>query len=224
MRILTYNIHGCIGTDGLEKPDRIIEVLRDIDADVVALQEVHSSDLKENDFLESLHELPYQSAIYGKTMRKSEADYGNLMLLRQPPDAVQTLAYASSTNEPRGAIIVDTQIDGHATRLINTHLDLKYANRKNQILELSHYMNESPRCILSGDLNEWIPNRHTLRHIRSQFDVVSEHRTFPARFPLFGLDRIGLRGSFSKCEFTLYGGPLAKLASDHRPLICDLEI
>ena len=81
MRILSYNIHGCVGRDGREDPDRVLEVIQRTDADIVGLQEVHQDD---RDFLRKLEHLPYRSVLYGKTMRKPSANYGNVLLLRDP--------------------------------------------------------------------------------------------------------------------------------------------
>ncbi|MGZ0656130.1 endonuclease/exonuclease/phosphatase family protein [Coraliomargarita sp. W4R72] len=227
MRILSYNIHGCIGRDGREDPDRILEVIRQADADIVGLQEVHSDDALDRDFLRKLEHLPYRSIIYGKTMRKPTADYGNVLLLREPPAQIERIELPHHHGEPRGAIIADTRQNGQRLRIITTHLDIRIAERQQQARTLSQHIplhsNSESNCVLLGDLNEWLPWRSHFRKFKAQFDALSTLRTFPVRPALFALDRIVLSGQFHDCHFRTDETELAKVASDHRPLICEVE-
>lgn len=226
MRILSYNIHGCIGRDGREDPDRTLEVIRQVDADIVGLQELHSDDALDRDFLRKLEHLPYRSVIYGKTMRKPTADYGNVLLLREPPQAINRIELPHNRGEPRGAIIADTIQQGQPLRIINTHLDIRADERKQQTHKLSRLL-ASPRdernCILLGDLNEWLPKRAHFRQLRAQCDTLSTLKTFPIKPALFALDRIALRGRAHNCHFRTDNSKLAQIASDHRPLICEVD-
>ncbi|MDQ8195221.1 endonuclease/exonuclease/phosphatase family protein [Coraliomargarita sp. SDUM461004] len=226
MRILSYNIHGCIGRDGREAPDRILKVIQNIDADVVGLQEVHSDDALDRDFLGKLEHLPYQSIIYGKTMRKSAADYGNLLLLREAPQEVNRIELPNDRGEPRGAIIAETLQDGQPLRIIATHLDIRIRERKRQIQTLKQHVllhHHCPNSILLGDLNEWLPWRTYYRRFSMQFNAFSRLKTFPISPALFALDRIALRGRISHCYFRTDSSKLAQIASDHRPLIGDVK-
>jgi endonuclease/exonuclease/phosphatase family metal-dependent hydrolase len=225
VRILSYNIHGCIGRDRREDPDRILEVIRQADADVVGLQEVHSDDALDRDFLRKLETLPYASIIYGKTMRKASADYGNLLLLRETPEKLKRIELPNKGGEPRGAIIADTTWNGQKLRLILTHFDLGIRERNDQTAALLEHLpprDSDMRCILMGDLNEWCPIRPYFRRFCTQFDAISKCRTFPVRPALFALDRIALRGRFREIDFQTIHSPVARIASDHRPLLCEL--
>lgn len=227
MRILTYNIHGCVGLDFREDPKRILEIIRDANADIVGLQEVYHHDALDRSFLRALEELPYATVIYGKTMRKTSADYGNLLLLRDEPENIERIELPSNGGEPRGAIIADTHCDGKPLRIIVTHLSLGFSQRKRQTAALlKHLPPESPdtRCILMGDLNEWLPVLPYFRKFCSHFDIISSSRTFPVRPTLIALDRIALRGSFRDCRFRVGDSPAAKIASDHRPLIAEVAL
>jgi len=226
MRFLSYNIHGCVGTDRTESPERVLEVIREIDADVVALQEVHSSDEQDRDFLKKLEALPYQSVIYGKTMRKPDADYGNLLLTRESTANTETNELPSAGGEPRGAIIADILLEGRSVRVINTHLGLKAPHRKTELCGIEKYLSKIDKkstCVLIGDLNEWLPLRGYYRLLRSRFDHFSSVRTFPSSFPVFALDRIAVMGKIETIRFSVGQSPLARKASDHRPLICDID-
>lgn len=227
MRILSYNIHGCVGLDRREDPKRVIDVIREADADIVGLQEVHSDDALDRDFLHMLETLPYKSVLYGKTMRKPSADYGNLLLLRKPPENVERIELPNKRGEPRGAIIADTRHCGQALRVIVTHLDLGIAERNRQAAALLEHLpppGGDTTCVLMGDLNEWLPFRRYFRHFRRQFDHISKRRTFPVRPALFALDRIALRGRLATVRFQTPNSAEARIASDHRPLLCELRL
>lgn len=226
MRILSYNIHGCVGRDGREDPDRVLELIREADADIVGLQEVYHHDALDRSFLEALETLPYSSVIYGKTMRKPEADYGNLLLLRNTPHKIQRIELPHHQGEPRGLICADTHWHGQPLRVLVTHLDLGIAERKRQtdrILQQLPPRESKTACILMGDLNEWLPLRPYFRKFVAQFDHCSRARTFPIKPALFALDRIALRGHFNKVHFHTLDNSTAKIASDHRPLLCELN-
>jgi endonuclease/exonuclease/phosphatase family metal-dependent hydrolase len=226
MRVLSYNIHGCVGRDGREDPDRVLEVIRRADADIVGLQEVHQDDALDRDFLRKLEHLPYRAVLYGKTMRKPSANYGNVLLLREPPTDVQRIELPTSGGEPRGMLLADTQIGGVALRVAVTHLDIRARDRREQAAALiPHLLPETgnQNLVLLGDLNEWLPIRPYFRRFAAHFDARSRCRTFPLRPALFPLDRIALRGNFLQHEFKTDRRAPADNASDHWPLLCHVE-
>jgi endonuclease/exonuclease/phosphatase family metal-dependent hydrolase len=226
MRILSYNIHGCVGRDGREDPDRVLEVIRRADADLVGLQEVHQDDALDRDFLRKLECLPFRSVIYGKTMRKPTANYGNVMLLRDEPANLQRIELPAGGGEPRGILIADTEIGGQPLRVAATHLDIRSADRRRQalaVLDQIEPADSATNLVLLGDLNEWLPIRPYFRRLIARFDAISRLRTFPVRPGLFALDRIALRGSVQDYRFEVDRMKPADIASDHRPLICDVE-
>lgn len=226
MRILSYNIHGCVGRDGREDPDRVLEVIERADADIVGLQEVHQDDALDRDFLRKLEHLPFRSVLYGKTMRKPSANYGNVMLLRDEPTDLRRVELPAGGGEPRGILIADTKVDGHPLRVAVTHLDIRSPDRHRQAATLLKQIDPADRAtnlVLLGDLNEWLPIRPYFRRFAASFDAISRLRTFPVRPALFALDRIALRGSVQECRFQVDRMAPADIASDHRPLICDVE-
>ncbi len=225
MRVLSYNIHGCIGRDKREEPERILKLIQGVGADIVGLQEVHSADAQDRDFLRQLEQLPYSAILYGKTMRKPSADYGNVLLLRDHPRSVERIELPYKNGEPRGAIIADLVEKGQALRVVLTHLDSRFFERKRQARALLDYAfpGGEGRCLFLGDFNEWLPCRPYFRHLESRFHAISTEKTFPVKPALFALDRIGVRGSFRVCRFESDRSELAGVASDHRPLICEID-
>lgn len=226
MRILSYNIHGCIGRDGREDPDRILSVIESTEADIVGLQEVDRNDTPDQDLIKRLKALAYPTVLYGKTMRKPSSDYGNVLLLRKRPEQVKRIELPSQRGEPRGAIIADCTFAGEQIRIINTHWDLLVSERRQQAESVIAQLPSSPdhRCILLGDLNEWLPCRRYFRELRNHFTDMANLRTFPTHLSIFPLDRIALFGSFSKYRFQTIRNNRTRQASDHYPLVCDLSL
>lgn len=222
LRVATYNIHACIGRDGRFDPQRTAQVLGELDADVIALQEVEHHRVGDRDLLEFLAASSGYHAIAGPTLLRSERHYGNALLTRHPVAAVELLDLTAAHCEPRGAIEALLDWDGEPIQIIATHLGLRPRERRTQLRRLLD------RCagasadysILLGDLNEWLLWGRPLRWLRQQFADVPHVRTYPAGLPLFALDRIWVHPSAALRHIEPHVSPLARVASDHLPLRC----
>jgi len=104
MRILTYNIHSCIGRDGHNIPDRVLQVVDEINAGVVALQEV-DDDREGRDFISELRKMNYASLIYAPTMVTSKGHYGKLLMTSNKAERVKLHTFSVRNLEPRGIIL-----------------------------------------------------------------------------------------------------------------------
>jgi endonuclease/exonuclease/phosphatase family metal-dependent hydrolase len=231
MRLLSYNVHGCIGRRGIVDPDAIIAVIREADADVVALQEVHNDTAIDRSFLRSLeHELGYPAILHGPTMRKADADYGNVLMSRIIPIADERIDLSFPHREPRGAIRANLEWEGRSIEITATHLGLLPTERRDQLRRLADHAKgdvEAGRTIqvLMGDLNEWFPFGRAGRTLRRRFGRVKTVPTFPARFPLFALDRIHVRPDhLVRVNKRTLKGKTARTASDHLPLVAELTL
>ncbi|MGH7184327.1 MAG: endonuclease/exonuclease/phosphatase family protein, partial [Nitrospiraceae bacterium] len=120
-------------------------------------------------------------------------------------------------NEPRGAIDVDVNCDGHVLQLIATHLGLGPAERRQQVQRVLKGF-ETKDCVLMGDMNEWLLWGRSLLWIQAMFGHAQHLSTFPARWPIFALDRIWVRPPHSVMQLTVHKSVLARQASDHLPL------
>lgn len=226
LKLATWNIHRCIGSDGILYPARIAQVLREIDADVVALQEVDSQPGHELDILAFLAEQTGSRQIPGITMLRSDTHYGNAVLTRLPILAIRRHDLSVTGREPRGAIDVDLDCQGRRVQLVATHLGLRPSERRYQVRQLLPVFAEAGNdvVLLAGDLNEWFLWGRPLRMLQQQFPDTPHRRTFPARFPLLTLDRIWVYPRDRLASLQVHTSKLARIASDHLPLVATINI
>ncbi len=219
--IATYNIHSCVGTDGRFDPARTAQVIRELAADVVALQEVHHRDFENVDVLDYLARQTGYQAIAGPTLLNDDRDYGNAILTGLPIREVNRIDLSLDTREPRGAIDVILEQDGQALHVVATHLGLSPAERRQQVNRLIDLFDrKSVRiAVLLGDLNEWFLWGRPLRRLRRRFTETPHLRTFPTRFPLFALDQIWSAPRTALVEVKVHRTAVARVASDHFPLM-----
>jgi len=225
LRLLTYNIHGCVGRGGIEDSERVLRVIESADADVVALQEVHDDDAADLNFLRGLERMDYKDVIYGETLRKDFGPYGNVLMSRFPITNLERLNLSVAGAEPRGAICATLETPFGRTHITATHLGLKCSERRRQIEQLlkRRAAGESDCSVLMGDFNEWFPWSRNLRRIERAFSHSGKQATFPAGFPLIALDRIFVAAPRLDVVFNRIDTLTARDASDHRPLLSEIS-
>jgi endonuclease/exonuclease/phosphatase family metal-dependent hydrolase len=214
LRIASYNVHGCRGSDGKKDAARIAAVIEETDCDTVGLQE---SDYR----LDFIAQKIGMQAIPGLTLLRHDGPYGNALLTRRKVLAVRRLAFTWSGREPRNALDVDLEVGGETVRVIVTHLGLWPAERRFQVKKILHLLKETPlaeRVMVLGDINEWLPLGRPLRWMNGLFGHSIVERTFPARWPILALDRVWVRPRHSLLALKAHRSPLAQLASDHLPV------
>jgi endonuclease/exonuclease/phosphatase family metal-dependent hydrolase len=225
LRVATYNVHRAIGADGRSDPGRILGVLREIDADVYALQEVEAHD-DGADMLAWLgRELGYH-AVPGTTLKRNDGHFGNGVLTRFPVREKRVTDLSWRGREPRGAIAVDVDCGGRILRVVATHLGLRPAERRDQVQRLLHLLRERPddHSILLGDLNEWFLWGRPLRRLHRHFKETPSLATFPSFLPVLALDRVWTHPRSMLSRLAVHKTPLARRASDHLPLVATLEM
>lgn len=224
LTVATYNIHSAVGTDGKFNPQRIADVLREIDVDVIALQEVPMGGSKRGDVLALLQRETGFHAVEGVLQDTPQRRYGNAVLSRYPMIAARRLDLSFGSREPRGALDADLDVHGNPLRIIATHLGLRPAERRDQIKRLLQVFDTGRMpVILMGDVNEWFVWGRSLRWLISHFEAVPAVRTFPSRWPIFALDRIWISPRHRLLRIKVHATPLAKKASDHLPLIAHID-
>jgi endonuclease/exonuclease/phosphatase family metal-dependent hydrolase len=224
MRLATYNIHACIGTDGRFDPQRIACVLRELEADVVALQEVEHRLVDGQDLLQFLAAETSHTAIAGPTLLRATCSYGNALLTQLPILTVKRIDLSLPSREPRGALDVTLDWHGQQVQVVATHLGLRPGERRQQVRRLLTLFESGTAdiSVLLGDLNEWLLWGRPLRWLRRRFAPTPQPRTYPAGFPLFALDRIWVHPRSALTSLERHDSPAARRASDHLPARAEL--
>lgn len=223
----SYNIHKGVGLDRRRDPDRILSVLREIDADVIALQEADQR------FGERHAVLPRQAIddhspwkVVPVGMRPlSIGWHGNALLVRREIEVLDARAVPLPTIEPRGAVAADLAFAGRRFRVVGMHLDLSGLRRRHQVRAVcDHLAGGDGPAVLMGDLNEWSVQGGALRAFDACFSVLSPGRSFPSRRPLAQLDRIVVSDHWSVEATGVHHSALAAVGSDHLPVWARLQV
>lgn len=220
LKLASYNIHACIGTDGHFDPFRIAAVINELDADIVALQEVEHHRVNDVDLLDFLAQQTGMIGLAGPTMFRESRHYGNAILTRPTPSSHQLIDVSLEQNEPRGVIQLSLSIDNHRLLVYATHLGLKPVERRYQVQKiLSLFETQTAdTTVLMGDLNEWFLWGRPLRWLKAYFDVTPAINSFPSSWPILALDRIWVHPRHHLLKVTVHKTVLAKKASDHLPI------
>ena len=226
MKVATWNIHGAIGRDGRYAPGRIFDVLGEMSADVVALQEVASLE-EHGEFLGDLRRATGYDVVVGPTMvSRKGGDFGNAILSRHPITRVERLDLCVDRCEPRGALDVEIDVGSRRLRVVGTHLGLRPSERREQVRRLLAALeSEEPlSTVLMGDVNEWYLWGRPLRWLHAHFRSTPAPPTFPSLRPVFALDRIWVHPLECLQRVQPHLSSLARIASDHLPLTAELEL
>lgn len=221
LRIATYNVHRCIGTDGRHDPHRVAEVLRELDADVVSLQEVtkRAGGPRDLDQLQILAAATDLQPVEGPTLQIERGHAGNAILSRLEILDVRRFDLTVQPHEPRGAIDVDLLHGGERIRVITTHLGLRQFERRKQLASLGEIVARDPDAttIVLGDLNAWWRPGEVARALGSGF-AAPRTPTFPSWWPLLPLDRVLVRPEHALLDLRAHVSPGSYVASDHLPV------
>ncbi len=236
-RVATYNTHKSRGMDGRIRPVRIAEVLRELDADIIALQEVVSlsGGRKEQNQAQYLADAVGYHYRIGETRKLRGAVYGNVILSRFPVKEARIYDLTASRREPRGCIRCDLEIaPGKIIHLFNVHLGTGYIERRRQAallmsrdVLLSPHL-KHPRLVI-GDFNEWTRGlvSRTLQQAFESVDIqlhLNRRRTYPGVLPIMHLDHMYFDKELMLEEFLLHRSRRALVASDHLPLVAEFEL
>ncbi|MDX1481383.1 MAG: endonuclease/exonuclease/phosphatase family protein [Woeseiaceae bacterium] len=226
LRVVSYNVHACVGRDGRFRPDRIGDVLAQLDADIVGLQEVEDRMFLGEPVSRYLAERLDMQAYSGTTLRRGRSRYGNLLLTRSRATDLREHDLSVSGREPRGAIEARIPSQGRTLRTFVTHLGLRAIERSQQIGRLlSLFENsEDDATVLMADFNEWRPASALHRRLRQIFGRTQRPRTFPASRPVLPLDCVyaAPAAALRRVRAVRDGDTVA--ASDHLPVVADIDL
>jgi endonuclease/exonuclease/phosphatase family metal-dependent hydrolase len=273
LKVVTYNVHSCVGVDGKHDPSRIAGVLKEINADIIGLQEVDTSLFYEplphgqgpvlkdrrkhrgshrvseavyatQDFepvihkpadaviSERCHQLDYlrgmtgYTAVEGLLMERKAGLFGNVLLSPFPVKAVRRVDLTiRGGRQRRGALDVDLEIDGEPLRVFVSHLGLAVWERHFQVRRLVKALGHDShsRIIMMGDFNLFTSVFPRMRRLHRRLGNVPLTRTFPSFYPIMPLDRVWVQPRPALKSLEPHKSPLARVASDHLPLVATIQ-
>lgn len=236
-RVVTYNVHQCRGLDRKLSPRRILDVLQEIGADLIALQEVlnlNGGAREMNQGLYLAEELGLHHVIGGNRVLQ-EGCYGNLILSRFPILESCNHDISISGREPRGCLRADVELGGNRLHFFNAHLGTSLRERSLQARKLvAEGVLKKPELsgdrIVLGDFNDWTRRGLVTRMLSGEMEAPGLRKhlkwvcTYPGVLPLLHLDHIYHDSAFHLERLRLHRSRKALVASDHLPLIADFRL
>lgn len=240
-RLLTYNVHRCVGTDRQLDVDRIVAVIAEHDPDIVCLQELDVGRSRTGlvDQANHIAEGLGMAFHFNPAMVVEAEEYGDALLTRLPERLIRKGALPSVRGvpglEPRGAIWAAIEVQGRTVNVINTHFGLVPREQRLQAAALigKDWLSD-PRCIgptiLTGDFNATSITRpyqaltRRLTDCQRQLGLRPTVKTFPSAFPAIRIDHAFVSDEIRVTAVKAPASPLARVASDHLPLIIDFEL
>jgi endonuclease/exonuclease/phosphatase family metal-dependent hydrolase len=238
LRVLSYNIHKCIGgVDRRYEPQRIAEVIARQEADVLLLQEVddgvpRSNGDRQAEVLGDLLGMKYRSWFPNVDVRGG-GTYGNAILSRYPliesTNIDLSIRFKKKRSVLHGVIRVRHDDVDRTVHVFNMHLGLARFERRIQLAKFldshpfSGLHHETP-VVVGGDLNDVYGRLGELLRPAGFRSIERRPLTFPAWGPMRALDAIFVRGSVDFLKLSRCDSDLARRASDHRPLIAEIRL
>jgi endonuclease/exonuclease/phosphatase family metal-dependent hydrolase len=240
-RIVTYNVHRCVGNDRRLDVGRVADVLAKLEPDIVALQELDVGRARTGG-VDQAHEIARRldmACHFHAALKVEEELYGDAILTVYPERLIQAGPLpghpGTSVLEPRGALWVEADIDGRSVQIINTHLGLVPREQQDQAAFLAgpSWLSH-PRCvgprILLGDFNATASSvvyrtlTTRLAAARRLSPKQTPTSTFPAPLPVLRIDHVFVSPEIRVTEVFAPYEPLTRRASDHLPLVMDFEV
>jgi len=233
IRIATYNIHRCRGMDRRTMPQRVAAVIREMKADVVALQEVIGAGPEGAGQAEEIGAAVGMGWVMTSVRHLRKHLFGNVVLSRFPIAHHSQYDLSWRTCEPRACQRADLDLGhGRSLHIYNVHLGTAVLERRYQAPRLAAFVHdrriEGPKVIL-GDFNDWTRGlaTSTLNSLFESIDIyahLKRRRTYPGIFPVLHLDHIYYEGHVEVRGVELVRSRQAMMASDHLPLVANLRI
>ncbi len=241
LRVMTYNVHSCIGMDGKLSPKRIARLIALHDPDIVCLQELDVGRARTGGVDQALRIAEYleMDFHFHPSIHMEEERYGDAILTHLPVRLVKAGKLPGLPHkpglEPRGAVWIAVDVGAQEIQVINTHLGLLPSERKRQVEALlGPEWLQHPEChdpvILCGDFNA-MPSSPVCRklnvHLRDAQIELDEHQprsTFFGRYPTARIDHVYVDANTKVLNIEVAESKLARVASDHLPLIVEIKI
>ncbi|WP_428684386.1 endonuclease/exonuclease/phosphatase family protein [Sphingopyxis sp.] len=223
IKVASYNMRKGIGLDRRRDPGRVLSVLCELDADVVALQEAdrrfgtRASAIPPYMFEEHSDYVPVD-LLDGRPY--AIGWHGNALLVRRGVEVEESHALRLPTLEPRGAVAATLRIGNQRLRVVGMHLDISGLRRRQQAKAILHHVSagEALPTVLMGDCNEWRNRGGCLADFGEHHRLVDTGHSFHSRRPVAKLDRIFASPDLEPVDAGVHRSALAARASDHLPI------
>ncbi len=225
-RIASYNLQKCVGLDLRRRPDRSLQVIEALAAEVVVLQEADKR-------------LPPRPAALPHGMAEAEGWHpvpfgepggslgwhGNAMLIRDTIKVLETQHINLPGLEPRGAIRADLMTAIGAVRVVGAHLGVIRRYRVLQVATIARALKNLPHMptVLTGDFNEW-GSGMAMDTAAGELDFIPAHPSFPSPRPVAPLDRFALTRDLLAKAHGAHSTAPARVASDHLPVWAEITL
>ena len=240
--VASYNMRKAIGLDRKRNPHRVLDVLHEIDADIVALQEADKrfggrGSAVPHELIDShgMYKPVHLGVKHKRTLEKVRKHtdrllkvntrnigwHGNAILVKEHVGVLDCAALELPTLEPRGAVIAELLIHDRPLRVVGMHLDLSGLWRKRQMRSILQAVARRPHkmpTVLMGDTNEWRTAAGCLNDLGRDFRIAPTGPSFHARHPVAPLDRIIVHRDLNIEAAGVHMSPTARRASDHLPI------
>jgi endonuclease/exonuclease/phosphatase family metal-dependent hydrolase len=240
LRVMTYNIHSCVGIDGKIRPERVARVINHFDPDIVAVQEVdcHRPRSGGDDQAQVIADHLRMSHVFQAMFEEEKERYGIAVFSKYPLTVIKSgyLTDPAGKREARGAIWVEVDLNEQGKiHFINTHFGLGRAEKSRQVDELlsASWLGKIPaeeRIVLCGDFNSG-PRSEIFRRLQGRLKDAQQEllgskprATFSSINPFLRIDHVFLSGQFKVKAIEVPQTPTAKVASDHLPVCVELVI
>lgn len=225
VKLLSWNLHSFVGRSGCCEPERIAALVDAVNPDIAVFQEVDFRSLSDTT-IEIFKSDGRDHVIEAPAMGAGDRWYGQALISKYPISTGLVHDLSVSGREPRKLIDVILEIPENSLRVLATHLGLKRLERRQQVRHMRKHLGKKSEVptIVTGDWNEWWPSDKIIRSLFGAGQNVATRRlrTFPAQFPIFGLDRAATRPAALLKTVTRV--QLDPGASDHLPILVELNI
>jgi endonuclease/exonuclease/phosphatase family metal-dependent hydrolase len=240
--LASYNMHKAVGLDGRRDPHRILRVLQEIDADIVALQEADKriggrGSTVPHELIDShgMYKPVHFGVRHKRVLEKARKHtdrllrintrnigwHGNAILVKRHIGVLACAAIDLPTLEPRGAVMAELLVGDRPLRVVGMHLDLSGLWRRRQMRAILQAIERRPQkmpTILMGDTNEWRTIAGCLNELEPDFHIAPTGPSFHARHPVAQLDRIIVQSELNIEAAGVHMSAVARRASDHLPI------
>jgi endonuclease/exonuclease/phosphatase family metal-dependent hydrolase len=225
IRVLTWNVHGCVGRDGVHDPDRVARVLESAQPDISALQEIDTrTRAAARDPFSYFGELFGWTTVSVRTLSARDGHYGHIVLSRWPIESLGEIDLSVRWREPRKAIVGAIESPSGRIIILAAHLGLLPFERRRQFARLKERIatiSDRPMIVL-GDFNDFPGRGLAERSLCPPLRATPSLPTYPSRLPLLPLDRIWYSDPLELSAIAALRD--AERVSDHLPLVASLRL